>query len=174
MDTTRLLSERLRHHAPPSKHAIPHKAAMEAAHAYVENEDGCYVSTYSTGSHGYAQKSWTWTDEDGRKRSACTTAHRAAWRYWQGPIPGGMTIDHLCKNRRCVRREHLRMTTNHENARRTSGRDWPMGECINGHPNSELFIADGGRRIRCRICYQETKRRSAENRKQKLRAQRSV
>lgn len=163
MTTQVLPSEIRKRSARPSKHAIPYKAAMEAAHKYVEDENGCYVSTYSIGSHGYAQKTWIWKDEDGRKRTAGTTAHRAAWRFWQGPIPGGMTIDHLCKNRRCVRREHLRMTTNHENARRTSGRDWPMGECINGHPNSELRLWSG--RLRCRICSNELQRRSRARRK---------
>lgn len=163
MTTQVLLSEIRKRSARPSKHAIPHKAAMEAAQKYVEDENGCYISTYSIGSHGYAQKTWIWKDEGGRRRTAGTTAHRAAWRFWQGPIPGGMTIDHLCKNRRCVRREHLRMTTNHENARRTSGRDWPMGECINGHPNSELRLWSG--RLRCRICTNEIQRRSRARRK---------
>ncbi|UQN29453.1 HNH endonuclease signature motif containing protein [Brachybacterium kimchii] len=129
---------------------------MAAAHAYVEDEDGCYVSTYSVGSHGYAQKSWAWLDDEGVRHSATTTAHRAAWTYWQGPIPGGLTIDHLCKNRRCVRREHLRMVTNHENARRTAGRDWPLGECLHGHPNSELVLRSG--RLRCRVCERERQR----------------
>lgn len=156
MTSRDLLSEIRRRTTRPSKHEIPRKAAMEAAHRYVEDENGCYISTYSTGSHGYAQKTWIWTDEDGRRRTAGTTAHRAAWRFWQGPIPAGMTIDHLCKNRRCVRREHLRMTTNYENARRTSGRDWPMGECINGHPNSELVVRSG--RLRCRVCEREKQR----------------
>lgn len=166
MTSRDLLSERLLSHTPSSKHQIPHKAAMEAAHKYAEDASGCYVSTYSTGSHGYAQKTWIWTDEDGRKRTAGTTAHRAAWWYWQGPIPAGMTIDHLCKNRQCVRREHLRVTTNFENARRTSGRDWPMGECINGHPNSELRLWSG--RLRCRICTNETQRRHRAKKKARL------
>lgn len=147
-------------HAPPTPWEIPAAAAERAATRYVEDEAGCYVSTYSVASHGYAQIGWGIAPhEDGRPRSSGTTAHRAAWTHVHGPIPEGVTIDHRCKNRRCVRVSHLRMLTNFENARRTSGRDWPEGQCVNGHPNSDLYLADGGRRLRCRPCQRETQRR---------------
>lgn len=147
-------------HVRPSPWEIPAAAAERAATRYVEDEVGCYVSTYSDNGTGYAQIGWSVPPhEDGRRRTTMVTAHRAAWTHEHGPIPEGMTIDHRCKNRRCVRVSHLRMLTNHENARRTSGRDWPLGECANGHPNSELYLADGGRKFRCRPCYRETQRR---------------
>jgi len=79
-----------------------------------------------------------------------TLAHRAAWTAVYGQIPEGMTIDHLCKNRRCVNVEHLRLLTNYENARRTSGRDWPLGQCVNGHSDEHLANIAG--RWHCRIC----------------------
>lgn len=87
-----------------------------------------------------------------------TTAHRAAWVAVNGLIPAGLTIDHTCKNRRCVNPTHLRALPNYENARRTSGRDWELGECLNGHPNSELRREPGGR-LRCRECKAESQRR---------------
>lgn len=92
---------------------------------------GCHQSTYSVTSAGYAQIGWQPSGESNKG----TTAHRAAWTAVYGPIPDGLTVDHLCKNRRCVNVEHLRLLTNFENARRTHGRDWPIGngECINGH-----------------------------------------
>lgn len=71
----------------------------------------CYVSTYSVASHGYAQVGW---GEGGKNHGV--TAQRAAWQHWNGPIPDGMTVDHRCRNRPCVRREHLRLRTNPENA----------------------------------------------------------
>ncbi|AXH44432.1 HNH endonuclease [Arthrobacter phage MargaretKali] len=73
-----------------------------------------------------------------------------------GPVPLGHTIDHTCKQKRCVNPNHLRILTNYENARRTDGRDWPLGQCVNGHPNSELrdfANGDGKTKRRCRICY---------------------
>ena len=85
-------------------------------------------------------------------------AHRASWVYAHGTqIPEGMTIDHQCKNRRCVNPEHLRLLTNFENARRTDGRDWPIGECVHGHPNSMLRKRNG--KWECRECSREWQRR---------------
>lgn len=138
-----------RYRRPRTPLVIPARAAERAATSYVEEpESGCWISTYSTASHGYAQIGW---HEDGVGRSRMTTAHRAAWVYWTGAqIPAGMTIDHKCKTRRCVNPDHLRMLTNYENARRTHGRDWQLGECINGHPNSELKVIAG--RIHCGLC----------------------
>lgn len=148
-----------RYRKPKIKIVIPERVAERAATKYVENEDGCWVSTYSVASHGYAQIGW----RDGSYRQV-VTAHRAAWVYHhEKQIPDGHTIDHLCKNRRCVNPEHLRLMTNFENARRTFGRDWTVGTCVNGHPNSELHW--DGRRYGCKPCkamyqrnYRERKR----------------
>ncbi len=65
-------------------------------------------------------------------------AHRASWEHVNGEVPVGMTLDHECKVKRCVNPEHLRLLPNFENARRTDGRDWPLGECVNGHSNEHL------------------------------------
>ena len=135
---------------------IPLRVAQRAATRYVERDDGCWISTYSVASHGYAQIGWQCP---GRGKVVGTTAHRAAWTYYHGQIEPGSTVDHMCKERRCVRPDHLRLLSNFENARRTSGRDWPLGQCVNGHPNSELTLMDGGRRVRCRICAAEYQRR---------------
>lgn len=139
---------------------IPARVA-ERASSFYEVEDECWISGYALGSHGYPQVSW---NEDGRSRG--TTAHRVSWVHaHREQIPAGMTIDHTCKNRRCIRPDHLRLMSNFENARRTSGRDWPIGQCINGHSNDELILTDGGRRIRCRICRGEYIRRYDAKRK---------
>lgn len=123
-------------------------------------EIGCLVSRYSTGSHGYAQIGWN----EGGKRTV-TLAHLALWRHEVGPIPEGMTVDHKCRNKKCVERSHLRLLTNYDNARRTHGRDWPLGQCINGHPDSEQFMQ--GKRRRCRPCNQKFQREYYERKKAK-------
>ncbi len=116
--------------------------------------NGCHVSTYSLGSHGYPQVGWT---EEGRR--FVTLVHLVVWRATRGQIPTGCTVDHQCKLKRCMRADHLRLLPNLENARRTSGRDWPLGFCAQGHPDAEYWRPSGlGRKkgycAACKATYQ--------------------
>lgn len=58
--------------------------------------------------------------------------HRVAWELENGPIPEGLTIDHLCKNRACVRLSHLELVTLQENLFRRWGSTSTHYGC--GHP----------------------------------------
>lgn len=133
---------------------IPKRVAERAATRFTVSGD-CYISTYSITPQGYAQLGWT---PPGTKRSQMTLAHRAAWVHYTGEqIPEGMTIDHRssvgCKSRRCIRREHLRVLPNLENARRTSGMDWPIGTCRHGHgPEFWNPKTDKRKKGYCREC----------------------
>jgi HNH endonuclease len=77
---------------------------------------------------------WMWQghrDRDGYGRFKVTIlpghyrtvrAHRWAWEAVNGPVPAGLTLDHLCGRPACVRPDHLDPCTNAENLRRRHAR----------------------------------------------------
>lgn len=69
---------------------------------------------------------WGWTGIKDRLgysringRVITTYAHRMAYILMVGPIPEGMELDHICRNRSCVNPSHLRVCTHSENLRNT-------------------------------------------------------
>ncbi len=50
-------------------------------------------------------------------------AHRYSYETFVGPIPEGLTLDHLCSNPPCINPHHLEPVTNEENVRRA----WAAG-----------------------------------------------
>lgn len=63
-------------------------------------------------------------------------AHRYAYEALVGPIPGGLTIDHLCTNKLCVKPSHMEPVTALENYRR-----WRSGQTPKSLP--KLTIGEG-------------------------------
>lgn len=61
-------------------------------------------------------------------------AHRVAYTLIKGAIPDGLTIDHLCGNKRCVNVEHMEPVTAAENSRRGPRRPGTRrNDCHFGH-----------------------------------------
>lgn len=44
--------------------------------------------------------------------------HRVVWELKHGPIPEGMTIDHLCRIRACCNTEHMELVSQSVNTKR--------------------------------------------------------
>jgi hypothetical protein len=58
----------------------------------------------------------------------------------RGPIETGLTVDHLCRNRRCVNPDHLEIVTNKDNILRGlsfAAMNKAKTHCIHGHEFNE-------------------------------------
>lgn len=84
-------------------------------------------------------------------------AHRYAYELTVGPIPAGLVVDHLCRNRACVNPDHLEPVSNEENLRRGAGyalRNGMRNECRNGHEYTpeNTYVDPTKGTVRCRKC----------------------
>lgn len=125
---------------------IPDRVIERVRSRVVAGPGDCHTSTYSTGSHGYAQIGW---HDEGKR--IVTLCHRVEWIACWGEIPEGMTVDHICRNRRCVNPWHLRLLTNVDNATNNGNRH--KTHCIRGHEFTveNTWVNYRGWR-RCRAC----------------------
>lgn len=135
----------------------------------VELHDGCIEWQGTALPSGYGVISW-----HGRP----WVVHRAMWTSKVGPIPtdDDWTIDHLCRNRRCVNVAHLEVVTRTVNSLRGGGlvkawqrlRDprFKRTHCKRGHEYTETntYTSTTGSRS-CRACH-------ADRQRQRRRAQR--
>ena len=93
-------------------------------------------------------------------------AHRWLYEELVGPIPGGMDLDHLCRNRWCVNPDCLEPVTRRENIMRGDGpratrdRAQRLTSCRNGHEFDEANTAyDRSGHRTCRACKREAARK---------------
>lgn len=78
--------------------------------------------------------------------------HRLVYEATRSPVPDGMQLDHLCRNRACCNPHHLEPVTNRENALR--GAKATKTECLRGHSR---WGNNSGRRY-CLDCHAERQR----------------
>jgi len=110
-------------------------------------ETGCWLWAAGLNRDGYGQFA---------PAGFTMLAHRWAYTHFVGPIPDGLTIDHLCRVRNCVNPKHMEPVTQRENTLR--GETYRAGmvsrtECPAGHPyNAENTHWYKSRRRVCRIC----------------------
>jgi hypothetical protein len=123
---------------------------------------------------------WEWmaaTDRGGygvfNPYGTIVRAHRFAWETLVGPIPEGLHIDHLCRNRICVCIDHLEPVTPVVNQRRSTSavrrtvQSANITHCPAGHEynaeNTHVNKRNGARK--CRTCHRDNERRRRNERR---------
>jgi HNH endonuclease len=123
----------------------------------------CVLWTRAVDSQGYGQF---------KVRYKNLKAHRWAYEQWVGPIPEGLTLDHLCRVKKCVNPVHLEVVPLWENILRSDSAaalNARKTHCPEGHPYDEVNTyslptnAHMGRT--CRTCRTERSRERARQRK---------
>lgn len=112
-----------------------------------ESADSCWVFTGCIQKGGYGRI--------GTVNGSVESAHRASYEVFKGPIPDGLHIDHLCRNRACCNPQHMEAVTQRENTLRGVGAtalNSMKSLCKNGHP---LPIAGADGQRKCLVCKKE-------------------
>lgn len=126
--------------------------------AKVTIDGDCWIWGGALNSRGYGSVT------DGKGSSML--AHRRAYEALVGPIPAGLTIDHLCRVKACVKPEHMEPVTVGENVRRALR---VQSHCKHGHALESGNVrmqtrADGNTYRVCRACAAAHNRRSRARR----------
>jgi len=130
----------------------------------VDPETGCWLWTRTVvGQKGYGRFVW-----QGRG----TLAHRVSYELHVGPVPDGLELDHLCREKSCVNPEHLEAVTHAENVRRGAvALARPQREtCAHGHAMTPDNCMPRKARTarpsyRCRACHERHGREFEARRK---------
>ena len=107
---------------------------------------GCWVWQRARDMHGYGVI---------QVRGKALGAHRVAYEIVKGPIPEGLTIDHLCRTRACINPDHLEAVTNRENILRGEGFaaiNARKTHCLRGHAFTEANTYQHRDERCCRAC----------------------
>lgn len=103
--------------------------------------NACLIWTGTRNTHGYGRL---------RVSGVHYYAHRLSYEIHIGPVPDGLVLDHLCRNRACVNPHHLEPVTAEENTRRGAA---VITHCPRGHAYDEVNTRRRSNGTRdCRAC----------------------
>lgn len=140
---------------PKSQLGRVHRPAMDRfIEKTMTTDEECIVWTGGLNGAGYGQ---FYVGRTSTKSTGKGYAHRWSYEQFVGPIPEGMHLDHLCRNRACVNPDHLEPVTLRENLLRGEGVSAIHAKkthCPAGHPyagdNLRIDPKKGARF--CRAC----------------------
>lgn len=116
----------------------------------VDKTDGCWVWTAARAGGGYGV---FWF----QRRNV--PAHRFSLMEAGVDIPEDMQVDHLCRNRQCVRPDHLEVVDCRTNLLRGDtipAHNAAKTHCPEGHPYSGANLYTHSRGRQCRACNRES------------------
>lgn len=124
-------------------------------------DDGCFLWIGTKTGKGYGRV---------QIRGRRIAIHRLMYEHFRGPIPAGLCLDHLCRNRACCNPDHLEPVSLGENILRgecEGAVNARKTHCIAGHPldGSNLRLDHRGSRqcVECsRRRWRETYYRARE------------
>lgn len=145
----------------------PERTRKERFEGLFEPEpcSGCFLWFGRIDEDGYGRFRWGATQ--------MMKAHRAAYLLYVGPIPDGLTLDHLCRVRSCVNPRHVEPVTNRENALRGLGQGAHNAKkimCVHGHEFSpeNTYRRPSRPRRDCRICIERRALERAARRERRM------
>ena len=123
----------------------------------MNKKTGCIECNMATANGGYSLV--TLVDDSGPR---LRRVHRVVYEALVGPIPDGMTIDHVCKNPKCCRTDHLRLLTASDNAKDSAKcrANRAKTHCPKGHTYDGKNTYQGKSGRACRKCQAERATRS--------------
>ena len=113
-----------KHYLRNWKHGDPNIIKVQRGIAAVErvrlrlriDPTGCWIYTGCLTSRGYGHI---------RFGKTMKMVHRVMFEHQKGPVPDGMDVDHICRNRACCNPDHLEAVSHKENVRRgVAGSTW--------------------------------------------------
>lgn len=122
----------------PMSYILGHHLRKSAVDYIVDPETGCWEWQLAS-IRGYGQM---------RHNGKTRLSHHVFYERARGPIPRGLELDHLCRNRRCVNPDHLEAVSSAVNTQRSASAKLTVEDVreirrLNDEPRAALALRYG-------------------------------